>query len=153
MENIESIVARQPFLRGIKPEHFHILDKCASFAQFKPEEVIFSEGGQADRFYLINTGLVSLETRIPGQGLQTLQTIGPGDALGWSWMFEPHRWHFTARALENGEFVSFDAKQLHEQIEANHELGYELWKRFARVVLQRLQATRRQLLDVNRASH
>ena len=30
-----------------------------------------------------------------------VQTIGPGDALGWSWLFAPHRWHFTARAVES----------------------------------------------------
>ena len=150
MENIESIVARQPFLNGLKPEHLHTLNACATFASFDKGDVIFREGATADHFYLVQSGHVKLEASAPDRGFKTVQTIGPGDALGWSWLFEPWHWNFTARAVEAGELVSFDARRLRERIEANHDLGYELLTRFAKVMLQRLQATRMQLLGLTK---
>ena len=42
----------------------------------------------------------------------------------------------------------FDGACLRDKCEADHDLGYELMKRFAPVMLERLQATRLQLLDV-----
>jgi len=144
MENVESVVARQPFLHGLKPYHFQTLSKCASFADFEPNVIIFREGTEAGHFYLVHDGRVALDTLVPGQGLRTVETIGPGDALGWSWLFAPYLWHFTARTLQAGKLVSFDAHRLREKIETDHDLGYELFRRFARVMLQRLQATRLQ---------
>jgi hypothetical protein len=41
-----------------------------------------------------------------------------------------------------------DGECLRRKCEHDHDLGYELLKRFAEVITQRLQATRLQLLDV-----
>ena len=66
--------------------------------------------------------------------------------LGWSWLFPPYYWHFDARAVELTEAVFLHGAPLREECEADHDLGYELVKRMAEVMLKRLQATRRQLL-------
>lgn len=44
--------------------------------------------------------------------------------------------------------MAFDGACLRGKCDADHELGYELMQRFASVMLERLQATRLQLLDV-----
>jgi CRP-like cAMP-binding protein len=75
-----------------------------------------------------------------------IQTVGPGDVLGWSWLFPPYFWHFNARVLQPTVAIFFYATPLREECESDHELGYELFKRMAEVMLTRLQATRRQLL-------
>ncbi len=76
------------------------------------------------------------------------QTVAEGDVLGWSWLFPPYRWVFDAQALELTRALVFDGTCLRGKCEDDHNLGYELMKRFAHVVVQRLQATRLQLLDV-----
>ena len=63
-----------------------------------------------------------------------------------SWLFEPYRWQFDARAQELTRVVRFDGACLREKCEADHELGYQLMRRFAASLTERLQATRLQLL-------
>src|SRR6266568_781248 len=92
------LVADHPFLQGMKPEHLAILTECAMLAEFKKGELIFREGDPANRFYLIRSGRVELESEVKERDRMLIQTIGPGDVLGWSWLFPPYYWRFDARA-------------------------------------------------------
>jgi hypothetical protein len=74
--------------------------------------------------------------------------LGEGEILGWSWLIPPYNWHFDARAVELTRAIALDGKCLRNKCEQDHDLGYELLKRFAHIMEQRLQATRLQLLDV-----
>ena len=78
----------------------------------------------------------------------TIETIDDGDVVGWSWLFPPYRWHFDARALDVVRAVAFDGACLRGKCDDDHAFGYELLDRFSPVMLERLQATRLQLLDV-----
>jgi CRP/FNR family transcriptional regulator, cyclic AMP receptor protein len=91
---------------------------------------------------------VTLETFVPGRGGLTVQTVDEGDVVGWSWLFPPYRWHFDARALDSVRAVAFDGACLRRKCDEDNSLGYELLGRFSPVMLERLQATRMQLLDV-----
>ena len=73
--------------------------------------------------------------------------------LGWSWLIPPYRWRFSARTQQATQALAFDGKFLRAKCEEDHDLGYELLKRFSRVFSERLQATRVQLLDVYAANH
>jgi CRP-like cAMP-binding protein len=95
---------------------------------------------------LILKGEVALETSVKEGGIIPIQTLGGGDVLGWSWLFPPYYWHFDARAVSATETVFFYGTRLRERCEEDHDLGYELIKRMAHVVIRRLQATRRQLV-------
>ena len=114
---------------------------------FPARQRIFEEGQEADGCWLIRHGRVALETVAPGRGAIVVQTLGPGDVLGWSWLFPPYYWHFDARAVEATEAVFFYGTRLREECEDDHDLGYELMKRMASVIIHRLQATRRHLLE------
>ena len=97
-EPLAERVALHPFLVGMKRSQLALLTDCAMAAHFQPGQIILQEGDHANRFYLIESGQVTLESRaIHGQPL-IIDTIGPGGLLGWSWMFPPYTWHFTARA-------------------------------------------------------
>jgi CRP/FNR family transcriptional regulator, cyclic AMP receptor protein len=141
------LVTEHPFLAGLNPRYRHLLTESASLMRFGVQQVIFHEGGDADHFYLIHTGRVSLETFVPGKGAVTVQTVGPNEGLGWSWLFPPYCWHFTARAQEPCEIVALGAANLREKIEENHDFGCDLMRRVSQVMLERLQATRRKLVE------
>lgn len=113
---------------------------------YQPGEIIFREGDPANRFYLIERGKVALESSRPEREPVLVQYVGPGDVLGWSWLFPPYYWHFDARAAEATDAIFFYGARLREQCEEDHDLGYELLKRMSAVIIQRLQATRKQLL-------
>jgi CRP-like cAMP-binding protein len=78
----------------------------------------------------------------------TIETLGEGDLLGWSWLFPPYRWQFDALAIEAVRAIAMDGKCLREKCEKDHDLGYDLMKRFSRIMTLRLQAARLQLLDI-----
>ena len=137
-----------PFLSGLDFVYIQLITDCASQTCFNAGETIFRQGEAAERFYLIEEGQVSLEIFIPERGIVTLQTLGPGDILGASWLFPPYLWQYDARALQFTRSRAFNALCLRAACEDDHDLGYELMKRFARLMVQRLNATRLQLLDV-----
>jgi CRP/FNR family transcriptional regulator, cyclic AMP receptor protein len=98
---------------------------------FKKEQTILREGDFANRFYLVETGKVVLESGAEFNEPITVQTIGPGDLLGWSWIFPPHVWQFTARAVEPTTAIFFYGTVLREHCEKNRSLGYKLFKRIS----------------------
>ena len=143
---VESVIAGHPFLRGLKPEHLRLLTDSAMRMRYEAGELIFSEGDPANRFYLIEQGRVSLESPRRDKAPVAVQVIGPGDVLGWSWLFPPYYWHFDARALEPTTAIFFYGTRLREQCEQDHDFGFEMMKRMTQVVIHRLQAARKQLL-------
>jgi len=148
MEGYETLLAEQHFLNGMEEEHLEVMADCASYVRFRKGEFLFREGEYARRFYIISSGKVGLEIFTPERGPVIIETIEDGDVLGWSWLFEPYRWHFDAIAQTDITAVAFDALCLRGKCDANHDLGYELVKRFSQVIMERLQATRLALLDV-----
>jgi CRP-like cAMP-binding protein len=147
MNNLHETILSHGFFRGMKPEHLAVLADCASEVKFKAGEVLFREGEPANKFYLIRGGKLALEAHEPANGTTLVQTLGAGEVLGWSWLFPPFVWHFQARAAEPTEAVSLSGAHLLNVAERDHEFGYELMKRVAQVVIHRLQATRKQLLE------
>jgi CRP-like cAMP-binding protein len=76
-----------------------------------------------------------------------IQTLGPGDDLGWSWLFPPYSMHFSARAVEPTTAIFFYGTRLREQCDEDHELGYQLMKRIAEVSTKCLHATQTRLME------
>lgn len=151
MKTLEAAISDHPFLKGLNPRHLQTLMDSAMPLRFEANQKIFCEGDPANRFYLIESGKVALETSPKDQESKLIQIIGAGDVLGWSWLFPPYYWHFDARALEPAEAIFFYGSRLREQCEEDHDLGYELMKRMAGIVVDRLQATRKQLLELNKS--
>lgn len=148
MRTLESVLATHPFFSGMDPRYLELAVGCASNVRFNADEYIFREGREANHFYLIRAGKVALEASVPGHGSLTVQTLGAGEILGWSWLVPPYNWRFDGRAAEMTRAIVFDGKCLRDKCEADHELGYELVKRVIEVLGQGLDATRLRLLDV-----
>lgn len=153
MDGYDIILAQQHFLKGMDKEHLEAIADCASYVRFQKGDFLFHEGEFARRFYIISSGKVAIEIFTAGRGPVIVETLDDGDVLGWSWLFEPYRWHFDALAQTDITAVAFDALCLRGKCEANHDLGYELVKRFSQVIVERLQATRLALMDVYGAQH
>ena len=142
-----AVVAQHPFFMGMIPRHLQQLAEAAIELQFEEGENIFAEGSPANRFYLILKGKVVLESEMADRNMIPIQTLGPGDDLGWSWLFPPYSMHFTARALEPTTAIFFYGTRLREQCDEDHELGYQLMKRIAEVATKCLHATQTRLME------
>jgi len=148
IEDLERILIEHPFFDGMKQEHMDLLVGCASNARFEGGQFILREGEEANSFYLLRQGQAALEIYTPGRGPLSIQTLGAGEVLGWSWLVPPYRWRFDARAIELTRAIALDGKCLRQKCEEDAELGFELLKRFSQVMVEHLQAARFQLLNV-----
>ena len=148
VHTLEPIIQATPFFQRMEERHIELITGCAKNVRFAEGEVIFREGDPADQFYLIRSGLISVQFMIPHRGMTTILTASEGEILGWSWLFPPYRWHFDARAQQPTHALAFDGKCLRTKCEEDHDLGYEIFKRFMQVITERLESTRLQLLDM-----
>jgi CRP/FNR family cyclic AMP-dependent transcriptional regulator len=143
---LNKLVVAHPFLAGLKPQAHEIFCGCASLQRYDKGQIIFQEGGKADYFYLIESGQVVLDVSVPGQEMVTIQAVGPGEALGWSWLFPPYQWHFSATAIKPTKTIAFAAERLREHAQQNQEFSFELLQRLARVMAGRLADLRTRLI-------
>ena len=148
METLERIVAEHPFFAGLEERYMQLLAGCASNVRFEGGKYILREGEEASQFFLIRHGKVALQISAPPRGPLIVETLGEGDILGWSWLVSPYHWSLDARAVELTRAIALDGRCLRAKCEQNHDLGYELLKRFAHIMERRLETTRFQLLDV-----
>ena len=153
IETFERTLASHPFFADLAPPHLETIVGCAANVTYDAGQFIFREGAPADQFYVLRHGKVAVEIGEPGRGVVTIETLEAGEVLGWSWLFPPYTTHFDARAVTFVRALALDGACLRSKCERDATLGYDLAMRFARVLMQRLEATRLQLLDLygNRA--
>jgi CRP-like cAMP-binding protein len=148
MESLEHIIAQHPFFSGLESYYTDLLTGCAVNIRFPARTYVFKEGEEANAFYLLRSGKVALEIFAPQHKPIVIATLGEGEILGWSWLVPPHYWKFHAHAIEETRAIALDGKCLRRKCEQNHDLGYEVLKRFAQIIERRLEAARMQLLDL-----
>ena len=148
METLERIIEEHPFFAGLENDFIRLMVSCASNVRFKTGEYILREGDPANTFYLVRAGKVAVEVLAPQRKPIIIATLGEGEILGWSWLLAPYQWKFHARAIGEMRAIALDGKCLRGKCEENHDLGYEVLKRFTQIIEKRLEATRLQLLDV-----
>lgn len=144
------LIAAQPFFQDFNPSQLRLLAASALEMRFARGEPLFQEGKSANRFYLILEGAVVLESELPEHEVIPIQTLGPGDDLGWSWLFAPYVLHSNARAVQPTRTIFFYGPRLRAQCDADHDFGYLLMRRIAEAVIQRLQATQQRLMEAIR---
>jgi len=147
-EGLERIVREHAFFAELDEGFCRLVCGCAKNARFDAGQYLFHEGDPADVFYLLRNGRVALEIAAPERGPITFQTVVAGEIVGVSWLIPPYRWTYDAKALELVRAIAMDATCLRQKCEDDHDLGYEMMKRFVPMLVERLQATRLQILDV-----
>jgi CRP/FNR family cyclic AMP-dependent transcriptional regulator len=142
-----ALIKQQPFFKGLNARQLELLTGSALEMKFETGATIFEEGSPANRFYLILTGQVELAAEMEDRNVIPIQTLGPGDDLGWSWLFPPYCLHFRARAMVPTTTIFFYGTRLREQCEQDHELGYQIMKRTAEVATEALRVTQKRLMQ------
>jgi CRP/FNR family cyclic AMP-dependent transcriptional regulator len=131
-----------PFFNGLSHEHLDLLASLAHATRFTPQQRLFKSDTAADKFYIVRDGKVGVEIPAVAGEPMRMQTLGNGGVLGWSWLIPPYRWLFDARALAASDIVVIDGVKLREHCEVDQPLGYQLLKRFAVLMAERLTAAR-----------
>jgi len=147
-KTLREMIAEHVFFRDLAPQHIEVLAEAAMHKDFKAGEIIFKEGDPANRFYIIRSGEVELLSEGHQGSAVPVQRIGAGDVLGWSWLFPPYYWHFAARAATDTKAIFFYGTWLRESCERDHDFGFAMLKRMSAIVINRLQAARKRLVEL-----
>lgn len=148
MKTIEVLLKEHLFFNKLDPAYIKTIAGCGKNIVIKKGGVISREGEPANVFYIIREGKVAIDINTGGKEKITIQTLHEGDVFGFSWIIPPYKWRFFSRAVDTTHAVALDGKCLRGKCEKDHDMGFELLKRFSCVLAQRLEMTRLQLLDV-----
>jgi CRP-like cAMP-binding protein len=148
IHNLEPYLSEHAFFSGLNPEYIEFMAGCAKNVVFESGMYLFKQGDGAEWFYVLREGVVAIEVPAIRGGSVRISTVGTDEILGWSWLLPPNIYQFDARALAKTRALALDGKCLRQKCDEDTDLGYEMMKRFSKVMTERLQETRLQLLDV-----
>jgi CRP/FNR family cyclic AMP-dependent transcriptional regulator len=144
---IEDYLSTHAFFSGLDASFIKFLSNSASELHIKKGGVLFKQGEHADKFYLLRSGQVSVQVpALVGPTLE-VQNLGEDQVLGWSWLIPPYRWNFMARAVEDSDLLEFDGSAILARCVEDPKFGYELFKCFATLMSERLNAARQKMMD------
>ena len=135
------------FFSGFSDDNLKFLCECSSTREIKKGQILFRQGENADKFYVVRNGRISIQMpAIMGPNLE-IQALGKDQVLGWSWLISPYKWSFQAMAEEDSELLMFDGTAILARCEQEPKFGYELLKKFAALMSMRLDAARQKMMD------
>ncbi|TPQ17739.1 Crp/Fnr family transcriptional regulator [Streptomyces sporangiiformans] len=135
-------------LRALPAQHRQRLMRTAREVSFPQGTRLFEEGCRADRFWIIRTGTVALDMRVPGQRAAVIETLGHNELIGWSWLFAPHSWHLGAEATSPVRAYEFDATAVRSMCQDDPALGMAVAQWVGDILAHRLRSARTRLLDL-----
>lgn len=147
MESLSSILSEHPFFAGLPRDALEVLTGCTRNERYEPAAWLFRSGEPANAFFLVRHGRVAVQMAVRG-GPVVVKTIEPGEVLGWAWLVPPHTWRFAARAVELTRVLRLDGACLRQRCESDKALGFELLRRLAHDLEDRLYDAWIQMEDV-----
>ena len=136
------------FLANFSPRVREKLLTTSAQVEYKAGQDIFHEGDPSLFLFIVKTGHVAVEIHVPSKGRRTIFTASPGDVFGWSALVEPRIETASARAVEDTTAFAMKGGELMDLCREDLQLGFELYRALAEIIMARLIASRLQLLDV-----
>lgn len=146
-KEIINLLDNARFFADLDADDRHWLGEHAVETSFSDGQLVVRQGDTAARFFLILSGSLVVEVpALSGPSLEVTR-LGSGKVFGWSWLIEPYRWHFNARALGATRVLDFDGRAILARAEAEPGFGYTLLKRFSVLMGTRLESAQRRMME------
>jgi CRP-like cAMP-binding protein len=146
------MLRRFPFLSGLAEDQLRGIAMISEEISFPANTVIFKEESQADRFYLIVSGVVELlySGGKRDRGMEAcVGLVTQAEVLGVSALIDPFRLRTGARTRGPVNAVAINAAGLRALCEVDPGLGYNLMRRLAHALFERLHMARVEILSNN----
>jgi CRP-like cAMP-binding protein len=135
------------FLPRFSPQVREKILALSEPCSFTAGQTIFEEGAHSLYLYVVREGRVAIEAHMPGWGVRTIDTVGPGELFSWSALIEPRLETASARALEETDVLRVKGGALMDACREDADFGFEIYRTLAEVISERLVAMRGQLLS------
>jgi CRP-like cAMP-binding protein len=98
----------------LSPMEIHFLASLSSEERFSSGEVIFREGDQGDKMYVVLSGRVMISKRIPGAGEEALAFLERGDYFGEMALIDNEPRSASAKAHDDSAVILSIAREVVE---------------------------------------
>ena len=138
------VLLQNELFRGVTPDELRHLGFKAHEAHFTRDELLFTQGGFAERLYLLTEGVVSLRKELMApvpipSGESSITLCGPGEVAGWSALVHPFRYTLTAAAVTPVAAVAIEGWDLRSGMERYPRIGFKVISSLAEIVSRRLR--------------
>ena len=132
-----------------------MLDKLIPITEelhFDKREIIFRQGDEALRTYMLKEGRVILEQRITDKIAVYMSAIKPGFSFGWSAMLDIDEERYTLDAVcaEPCKVLSFRGDKIKALFEKDHSLGFVMNQQLLHLIKKRYDIRNEQFLKTLR---
>ena len=136
------LIATHPLWHDMQPKHLLALEHCAHLIAYERGDWIGRVGESAEFFYLITGGCAELSLPINEADSVPIMRLNKQAMIGWSWLYVPFEWQYDVQAVTTLDAIAFNVECVRAMLEADHELGFQLMKRFGTVIQERQRQIR-----------
>ena len=144
-----SDLERVPLFADLPSDDLAILSSAASRRVLADGEALFEQGQPARNLYVVQRGSLVLRAEDDG-GSVIVESLGPGDIVGWSAMREGATTLSTGRALGVSEIVAIPVEPIVELVTGGGAGSRQLFQRIVGLAAGHLETAWGQLLQVGR---
>ncbi|MGN6087844.1 MAG: Crp/Fnr family transcriptional regulator [Actinomycetes bacterium] len=140
----DDFVRQAPLFSGLDEEAAHGLRRKMTEERLDRGQVLFSEGQEGDRLYIVTTGKIKLGRTSPDGRENLLAVLGPGEMFGELSLFDPGPRTATATAVTDTSLLAVGHGELAPWLSEHPEVATGLLRALAR----RLRRTNDNLADL-----
>jgi CRP-like cAMP-binding protein len=144
---------RTHFARQLREPHVKELARLATLRECPADTLLFEERQDSPSVYCVLQGEVRLQVREPYGETVEIDTVGPGELLGWSPVFGRHSMTASARTATPCRLAVFDVQRVVELCERDPVFGLAFLRQAGLHVSERLRSTRRALALARTLTH
>lgn len=124
-----------------------LLSIC-SIKTFNVDDILSREDEDSDNMYIVLSGLVDIQYMQPTGKRETIDSCVKGDLIGWSSLVKPYKTSSIDMCRAQAEVLALNGTKLREICDKDTDFGYTMMSRVARVIRRRLQAARKEILQL-----
>lgn len=140
-EQALELLSRINLFEGLQPSYLRRIAGLGLEENYEAGAVIFSEGAQGDKMYLILEGAVRISRTVPGMGEEALAVLKTGTYFGEMALIDDFPRSADARVHEACRLFVIRKEDMEDLLFVDRDLAYDLLWTFVRTLSNRLRNT------------
>jgi CRP-like cAMP-binding protein len=134
-------ISKISLFAALQPSYLRRIAALGIEEDFDANAVIFKEGAQGDKMYLILSGAVRIGRQVPGMGEEALAVLRAGTHFGEMALIDDFPRSADARAHEACRLFVIRKEDMEDLLFVDRDLAYDLLWSFVRTLSSRLRET------------
>ena len=140
-EKAVELLSKISLFAALQPSYLRRIANLGIEEDYPANAVIFKEGAQGDKMYLILSGAVRISRQVPGMGEEALAVLRAGTHFGEMALIDDFPRSADARVHERCRLLVLTKDALEDLLFLDKDLGYEVLWNFVRILSTRLRET------------